>query len=449
MTLTTRTIAGLALIAATVTACAPGAAPTEAPDAGKAVSSALPTEPVTLTLSHFEEGGQGKAIEQLAAKYQQLHPNITIKPTYTAFADYGKNIKLQMSSESAPDIAQAGQAQTMQGPLVQAGLLRPLDEYAKLYGWSERFKPGLLDQARFSKDGKTFGTGELYGIALGGNLVGIYYNRDKLAKLGITTPFKDLAAFQDALAKAKAAGETPIQLGNLEAWPGNHVLSDLIAQYEPLENGLNWVYGRKGATFDSPGVQQATKTLAEWAKSGYIDSSANGTSDSDGVGKFIKGKGVFMVSGSWNRSRIDENMDGKAGFTAMPPVKAGDPVRATGATTSPFSISAKTKYPDVAAGFIDFMTRPENAATLFQGGYLPVAERDAGQPKAGSAQEGLVETWQQVLADDGLALYLDWATPSMGDTLFPAVQQLIAGKTTPDELISTVQENWADERGNG
>lgn len=443
MPLVLRTIAGFALIAATVTACAPGAAPTQAPQANKPVSSTLPTEPITLTLSHFEEGGQGKAIDELIAKYQQLHPNITIKATYTSFADYGKNIKLKMSSDSAPDIAQAGQAYTHMGPLVQAGLLRPLDEYATLYGWGERFKPGLLDQARFAKGGKSFGSGDLYGLALGGNLVGVYFNRDKLTKLGVSTPFKDLAAFQDALAKAKAAGETPIQLGNLEAWPGNHVLSDLIAQYETLDGARDWVYGRKGATFNSPGVQQATRTLADWAKKGYIDSSANGTSDSDGVGKFIKGEGVFMVSGSWNRSRVDENMNGKAGFTAMPPVKAGDPVRATGATTSPFGISANSKHPDVAANFIDFMTRPENAATLFQGGYLPVAEREGGAPQPGSAQEGLVETWKQVLDADGLALYLDWATPSMGDTLFPAVQQLIAGKGTPEELISGVQQNWS------
>ncbi|MFI6941197.1 extracellular solute-binding protein [Streptomyces sp. NPDC050418] len=443
MSLTNRTIAGLALAAAVLTACTPGSEPAKNTDSDKPVSSTLPKEKITLTLSHFEEGGQGEAIGELVDKYKELHPNITIKVTQTSFVDYGKNIKLRMSSDSAPDIVQAGQAYTHQGPLVEAGLMRPLDDYAKLYGWGDRFKSGLLDQSRFTKGAKEFGKGDLYGLALGGNLVGVYYNRDKLEELGIKAPIADQAAFRKALAEAKAEGETPIQLGNLEAWPGNHVISDLIAQHEPLQSARDWVYGRKGASFDSPGVQKAAQTVADWAKAGYIDSSANGTAESDGVGKFMKGEGVFMISGSWNSARIDENMKGKAGFMAMPPVKAGDPVRATGATTSPFGISSKTKYPDVAAHFIDFMTSPENAPTLFQGGYLPVAERDAGTPAPGSAQEGLVKTWKDVLAADGLTLYLDWATPSMGDTLFPAGQELIAGEGTPQDLISAVQKDWA------
>ena len=435
------------LLAASVaiSACAPGAAAPQAATAS-AISTAVPTEKVSLTIAHFENGGNGAAIDKLISAYEQKHPNVTIKAAYTSFNDYGKSIKLSMSSDSAPDIAQVGQAYTMQGPLVKAGLLRPLDAYAKAYGWDTRFQAGLLNQSRFQPDGKSFGAGNLYGLALGGNMVGIYYNKATLANLGITVPFNDVAAFDAALAKVKAAGQVPIELGNSEQWPGNHVLSSLIAQYAPISQQVAWVYGKKGATFASPGVTQATTTMSTWAKNGYFDPAANGTSNDDAVARFAKGTGAFFISGNWTLATIEQKMGNNAGFTAVPPATAGAPARATGATTSPFGISTKTQHADVAANFIDFMTRPEAAQTLSAGGYAPVAP--GATPAAVSPlQQEFNAVWSKVLADDGLCLYLDWSTTSMGDTLFPGVQELIGDKTTPDKLVTAVQADWVKAHG--
>jgi len=430
---------------AVTSACAPGAAaPQQA--TSSAISTSVPTDKVSLTIAHFESGGGGTAIDKLISAYEQKHPNVTIKAAYTSFNDYGKSIKLSMSSDSAPDIAEVGQAYTMQGPLVKAGLLRPLDAYAKAYGWDTRFQTGLLNQSRFQPDGKSFGAGNLYGLALGGNMVGIYYNKKAIAQLGITVPFKDVADFNAALAKVKGAGQVPIELGNSEQWPGNHVLSSLIAQYAPLDQQVAWVYGKKGASFASAGVIQATTTMSTWARNGYFDPAANGTSNDDAVARFAKGTGAFFISGNWTLASIEEKMGKNAGFTPVPPVTAGAPARATGATTSPFGISSKSKHADVAANFIDFMTRPEAAQTLSAGGYAPVAP-GAATAAASPLQQDFNAAWSKVLTDDGLCLYLDWATTSMGDTLFPGVQELLGDKTTPDKLVTAVQADWVKAHG--
>jgi raffinose/stachyose/melibiose transport system substrate-binding protein len=429
-------------VALVATACTPGS--DNSTGTADPISTTVPTdEKITLTLTDFEAAGTGDAIVTLIKDFQALHPNVTIERQYTAFADYGKNVKLVMSSDKAPDIAQVGQAHVMMGPLVKGKLIRPLDDYAAAYGWSDRVGPGLLDQLRFEDDARSFGTGKLYGASLGGNLVGVYYNRAKLKALGVEPgAITDLTAFTDTLAKAKAAGELPIQLGNLEAWPANHLLSDLIAQYDDIQAVRNWVYGKPGATLDRPGVKQAVATLQSWVSSGYITPSANGTAYEDGISKFIKGEGVFMLTGNWTQARIDQEMKGGAGFMLLPPAKAGAPARATGALTSPFAVSSKSKHPDVAAAFINYMISQQASPTLFKGGYLPALSGESSTAGAGSAQEGTLEGWRKVTQADGMALYLDWATPSMGDTLFSEVQKLLGGKQSADGLIEAVQGDW-------
>ncbi|QNE46193.1 extracellular solute-binding protein [Glaciihabitans sp. INWT7] len=425
-----------------LTACAPGVQAGTTSNQG-AISTAVPADKkITLTLSHYETGGGATAIDQLVKGYEKLHPNVTVKIAYTSFNDYGKRIKLTMSSASAPDIAEVGQAYVMTGPLVKAGLLRPLDDYAKAYGWASRFKAGLLDEARFQPDAKSFGTGKLYGMALGGNMAGIFYNKNAITRLGITVPFANVADFEKALSTAKAAGDIPIALGNSDQWPANHILSTLISQYEPQQKMLGWIYGKAGATFDSAGIQRATETMASWSAKQYIDPAANGISMDDSLSRFAKGTGVFSISGNWNVTQLSDQMGDNVGFTAFPPAKTGQPLRATGATTSPYGISSKSKNPDVAANFIDYMTAPAAAKILTAGGYAPLTSKGQTPADASPLQKEFNTVWSKVLADDGLTLYLDWATTNMGDTLFPAIQELMAGKITSKNLITTVQSEW-------
>ena len=436
-------IAALSLIG--LTACAPGAQNTDT-NAGGEISKDIPSEDITLTLTHFEVGPNGEAIDELITAYEKMHPNVNIEVSFSSFADYGQRIKLQMSADDAPDIAQAGQAFTMMGPLVEGGLLRPLDDYSELYGWTDRFGPGMLDQSRFEADGSKFGTGEVYGLALGGNMAGVFYNRSLLEQLGVDPEFKDIDEFQAALETAKAAGMIPIELGNADAWPANHLLSSLVSQYVDQEEMLAWIYGNEGASFNDEGFIAATEKLAEWSDMGYIDPAANGLGFDDAIGRFAAGNGAFFVTGNWALVAMEEQMGDNVGFLAFPPAKAGDPVRATGATTSPFTISSKSKYPDVAASFLDYMTGPDAVDIFATGGYAPLVP-GIEVPGASALVNDYNAVWANVVEDDGLTLYLDWSTVAMGNTLFPAIQELIAGRTTPDDLNSAVQTEWETGRG--
>ena len=91
------------------------------------------------------------------------------------------------------------------------------------------------------------------------------------------------------------------------------------------------------------------------------------------------------------------------------------------------------------------MTGPEAAEILSNGGYAPLTP---GAVVAGDTQliADYNEVWSNVLADDGLTLFLDWSTVAMGNTLFPSIQELLAGRITAADLTSSVQSEWENGR---
>jgi raffinose/stachyose/melibiose transport system substrate-binding protein len=125
-----------------------------------------------------------------------------------------------------------------------------------------------------------------------------------------------------------------------------------------------------------------------------------------------------------------------------PPPRAGGTVSATGGTGLPFAITSASDAPDAAAAYLDFITSSEAMQVLTETGNLPVVDTAAQTPPAGLSQD--VFAAFAAVADDGQLLpYLDYATPTMGDTMGAALQDLLAGSQPPDAVLSTVEADYA------
>src|SRR4051795_6030143 len=99
---------------------------------------------VTLTVWDQEvRGGQAAQIKRLNEAFQQKYPNVKIKRVAKSFEDLNKTLKLAVSGSKAPDIVEANQGRPVMGTLVKGGLLRPLDPYAKAFGWDSRYSDVL------------------------------------------------------------------------------------------------------------------------------------------------------------------------------------------------------------------------------------------------------------------------------------------------------------------
>ena len=125
-----------------------------------------------------------------------------------------------------------------------------------------------------------------------------------------------------------------------------------------------------------------------------------------------------------------------------PPPRAGRPVSATGGTGLPFAITSRSPHPDVAAAYLDFLTNADAMRVLTETGNLPVVATAAQMPPTQLSQD-LFTAFATVAGQGTLLPYLDYATPTMADTMGAALQDLLAGAKTPDQALAAVQADYA------
>jgi raffinose/stachyose/melibiose transport system substrate-binding protein len=437
-------LAGFTALAALTSACAPGSGNSAGPTtkAPTAVHTDIAKAgDVTLTVWDQEvRGGQKEQIDKLNAAFQAKYPNVKIKRVSRSYPDLQKTLRLALSGNTPPDVVETNQGYAVMGAFVKAGMLLPLDSYDAVYGWRKRFPKGLIETNSVTADGRTLGSGSLYGVSLHGEIVGIFFNKDKLAELGIRQP-KTWAEFENALATAKGKGELPIAFGNLDKFPGIHDFGMIQDQIAGKDAVRNLFFGRGGSWTDPANVQAAQK-LADWIKQGYLPKNANAVKYDDSPVNFAKGQGAFLIGGTWFAADLEKAMGGKVGFMLPPPAQAGAPSVTMGGESLPFSITSKSEHPDVAAAYIDFITSPESMDIATEHGLLPALPPASKQPSS-ALQKDIFTAWEAVSRSDGLTPYLDNATPTFPDTLGGALQKLIGGQATPRESLGEAQKDYS------
>jgi len=414
--------------------CAPGAT-TGSAGAREAVSTKLGSDAITLSLISTPESGA--STKATIAAFEKANPTVTVKYEQTNYEDYNKSVNLALSSDKSPDIALLNSVANT----VKNDLVLNLDPYAAAYGWKDIYPSNQLDQWRVAGDGSTLGPGgALYAAPAGFSTVGLYYNKKMAADLGITKAPATLDEFEADLAIAQAAGKLPLQLGNSQGH--SSFVVQLIGQsIDGSAAAANWVFGAKGSTFDTAGNTAGATKLADWAAKGYIPKDANGVDLQGAVANFVKGEGLFFVDGNWDATAIGTGLGADAGFVAFPGAKA----TAIG-TSVAYAISSKSKHPNAAAAFLNFLNSPEASKQQFASGFMPV-DPTAATPEANTVMADIVAAWGKVVADNGLVGFNNNATATMNDTLTATTQELIATKITVAEFISQVQADWAETHG--
>lgn len=432
----------LTLVAA---ACAPGGSTTDDPapttSTGPVSKDVAAAGDVTLTVwDQNTDTGINDAQEELNTQFEKKYPNVKIERVSRSFADLKTTLKLALTSKTPPDVVQANQGYPDMGSFVSGGLLRPADDYAKLYGWDTYYPQQLLDLNTFSADGKDWQSGNLYGVSQTGEIVGVYYNRKILKELDLQVP-KTITEFQAMLPIIKKSGMLPIAYGDVEKSPGIHIYGVTQAAFAGEQAVTDLVTAKGGAWTDDPSVK-AAKTIQDWATKGYITKGANGISRDDALADFADGKSAFVITGTWEQPKVIKGLGADGGFVALGPDGSETPVT-TGGEGLAWSITSGSKHPDVSAAYIDFITNANASQVLIDNGNLPAVPPADWAPKADTLQADVANEWKRVNTGSGLVPYLDYATPTFYDTLSAAVQQLTAKQLTPQEFAEQLQKDYA------
>jgi raffinose/stachyose/melibiose transport system substrate-binding protein len=440
-------------VAALVTACSGGSGSTGNADSSnrKVVTGAKACtqygKDITLKVG-FSESGQTieDGFKSLVSSFEKANPTVKVEVQAKDFASSLQTIKLAMSSNNPPDVMQGNEGWSIDGALWQAKLLLNLDPYEKAYGWDTKFPKSALTVNEFSTDGKTFGSGSLTGLPQGIQYVGVFYNKANLEKIGVTDPatLDSKDAFLAALDKSKQAGITPVMLGDSEKNYALHNISLFNGWYVTPDKINDWVMNKPGSTYDDKGHIQGATDMQSWMKDGYFNSDALATSFNDATARFGKGESTFFITGTWALGDVEKALGDNAGFMLFP---AGDTGihEAVGGYSLPYTISSKSKYPDCAASFLDYITTSDAAVK---------AQIDAGRPSATVAGldapvsdpllQQMVTQYKKLNSESGLFTWEDWPTPTMLTYSGSQAQLLIGGKLSPKQYAASLQKNWSD-----
>jgi raffinose/stachyose/melibiose transport system substrate-binding protein len=446
-------IALLPLVLAIAVAACGGTPGEDEPEPTGTPSGSVKTEgfedlgPVTLRVISSEgSGGPQDALKALSTSFEQKYPNVTVDISFRDFAAWTKQAKLVASSDNPPDVFGGNQGYQLDGELVKAGLILPLTEYAEAYGWTDSYSAETLQQFRWTDDGQTFGDGTLWGVAQTGQSVGVFANKQKLDAAGVDPAtletFDDFEAALATLRESLPDDEPVIMLGNLDQFHALHLWGGIQGAYTPAQDVRDWIFQQDGATFDTEGNLQALQKLQEWADKGYLGKADayNARNESDSGVAFGRGQGALLIAGNWQAATARDGLGEDAIFFNMPPGESGDKVN-IGSTSFPMHISAKTEQPDLAAAYLDWITGPSAAEELVKTQQVPAATDATAEPSDPLGQ-GVKDGWDELVEDGGLTLYPDWSSPTMLQTMGQSFQEMLAGRISPEDVISRVQDDW-------
>ncbi|MDR1428216.1 MAG: extracellular solute-binding protein [Bifidobacteriaceae bacterium] len=390
----------------------------------------------TVTLSVWADAGEEKTLADYVPRFETKFPNVKVKLTVKGFDDLVKTVANALNSETSPDVVQGNQGFGVDGLLVKARLIRPLDDLAQTYGW-DKYPSSAIAPFRWNAEGTVFGQGSLYGISPVTQNVGVFYNRTLLADAGVQPP-QTFADFEAALPVLKKKGITPIVIGNADKYPGVQVYTTIAGALSGVQPLLGWIGGTAGASIDTPEMRQAATVLTQWAKAGYLGEGFNGVSADDAAAKFAGGGGAFYIAGDWN---IPTLLAGGQDIGLMAPPTGKDAKHvAAGSLGMGWHISARTAHVRAAAAFIAGLQDPAYAPELVAQGRVPITSPDIASEDPLLADD--IAMSQKLMADDGIVGFIDWATDTMYDESGDRLQELLDGRLSAEQFIAALQTNW-------
>ncbi|MCS6993794.1 MAG: extracellular solute-binding protein [Anaerolineales bacterium] len=436
-------IAAFALAACGSPTAAPSA-PAEQPTAPRAPASGgeSPSQgkKVTVTWWHISTAEDHKAVwQKLADEYMAAHPNVTIEISVLENEAFKTKLTTVMQSGNPPDIFQSWGGGVM-NEYARAGLLKDItaDLDADGGAWRNTFSPGALGV--YALDGKN------YGVPWDMGMVGFWYNKELFAQAGITTPPTTWPELLDAVKALKAAGITPIALGEGDKWPGHFWFGYLATRICGAE-GFRKAASRTGSFTDPCFVEAANKLLElkalEPFQEGYL-----GATYGDQATLMGNGKAAMELMGQWapavqrDNSENKQGLGDKLGFFPFPAVPGGkgDPNDAFGGGNG-FAVGKNA--PPEAIDFLKYLTRAESQVQLAQ---INVAIPVVKGGEAGLSDPLMITLQQTLSKAQYFQLYYDQALPpAVGSVVNDSIQAVFAGTMTPEEAMQAIEASAAQE----
>jgi len=311
--------------------------------------------PVTITYSNFiSNGGNEKNLDKIVKAFEKDNPNITVKVTTSAYADYFTKLQTDLAAGTESDVfdVDAGSFANIQA----AGSLAALDGVD-----AAKYRTSVLDS--YKVDGKQ------YALPTSFSNVVLFYNKDLFDKAGVATPTADWTWADE---KAAAEKLTDKKAG---VW-GDYQPISYNEYYKAMAQAGGSFLAKDGKKSDID--SDAGKAAADWiaGKSGTVMPTAAdgaGTPDFD-TNLFKAGKLAMWHTGIWMIGLV-----GDLPFNWDIAVEPGDTQKASATFSNAAVVSANSKNKAAAQKWAEYLSSSQEMVQvrLDAGWELPATSDDA------------------------------------------------------------------------
>ncbi|MGD9496270.1 MAG: ABC transporter substrate-binding protein [Armatimonadota bacterium] len=382
------------------------------------------------------------ALDQIVARFEAANPDIDVEVTLVEPDAYKQRIRVAVGSGQPPDVFFVWSGEWLHNFVRGDNVLPITDALAANDGeWRGRIMGDALKWY-------TFG-GETYGIPFLRQCTFFFYNTRIFAEHDLQVPqtWEEFLAVCDAL---KAAGVTPLALGNSVKWPAHHYVSclwqrlmgqdQLMADFDPLGPGA----------YDNPGYLQGLQMFKDLVDRGVFNRAPNGTTRENARALFYTGKAAMYYTGTWDLNSLREGGEAPEqfwdawdwfNFPAVPG-GAGDQQALHGGADG-YVISSKTQHPAAAIRFLQHLNSLQSAQLFVERCKELVLVN--GAVSEGNADEHLLRYARQVEAAPTIVPWADTLLErSVAEVLLDGCQALIEGSITPEQIMANMRARQAE-----
>ena len=380
--------------------------------------------------------GPGSAYQiawnQAISDFKKQHPGVTVQFSLKSFNQMQQNASMILNSSDVPDVMEYNKGDATTGLLSKQGLLTDLTPEATKYGWDKLLGPDLQVTAKYSPKG-VMGSGEWYGVSDYAEYLTVYYNKDMFAKYGLSVP-TTMAQLTSDMGTFVKNGITPFANAGDDYLAMQYLYEMELSQSTP-QQVQNYERYTGAVDFHDAAWTNAVSTFQDWVKKGYIAKNSVGLTSTQAGNDFETGKNPMMMSGSWWAGTFESDVKNFSWGSFLWP---GNTLNA-GSGGNLFVVPKNAANKQLAYDFINDTLQPDVQKLLANNGAVPVTASTAGVTNPLNVQ--LIQNFQTLANDNGLAYYPDWPTPSFYNTLLAQTQDLMNG-ASGNGVLSTLQTDY-------
>ncbi|MBT2659030.1 sugar ABC transporter substrate-binding protein [Bacillus sp. ISL-18] len=330
--------------------------------AGCSSSSSTNSKKEMITFMSWAGGGEKASLERAVKKFNETHPDIQVKLQTVTNDEYDTKLNALIAAGNPPDAGYVHETNAIEWG--EKGILEDLEPY---FAKDSSIKPD--DYIGLYRN-----LGKTYGIALGQEIILLYYNKELFKEAGITPPsadpnhpwtwdqFVDAAKKLTVDVKGNHPSDSDFNPDQIKTY-GTMIGTNWIT-LEPLllSNGGGYLSrDGKDILFNKPESLEVFQKVADLSYKYHVAPSPQKASTLPSATVMVQNKQLAMyMNGNWDNATFGEN-GYQPGYAAVPIFKKPANI-IFGASTSLFS---KSKHKEAAWEFLRYLANPNSMNSMY------------------------------------------------------------------------------------